>query len=296
MIENNKGETAKIILARLHSGSSVPTSGNFTETEYLQIKTQLDFERSLDSSWSSIFKVPHYRKRALVGFSTLLGGQLTGTLVINNYGPSLYKSLGYSGADDLILSGGWLVLGFFANIANAILLDRVGRKWLMAAGFAGCCVALIGEIVMLALFEGTSNRGGNIAAVFFLFLHLFFYGGCIDGSTYVYASEIWPTHLRAKGFSLSIAGLFVGSLTLLVSAPTAFDNIEWRFYLVMLSCSAFFVVAIAIFWPETRGLPLEEIAAKFGDDVTITLESVPEMTNTDSTKTASPDDSKEEYR
>lgn len=41
-----------------------------------------------------------------------------------------------------------------------------------AGGMVGCAVSLLLEIVMLALYQHTDNRGGNSAAVFFLFLHI----------------------------------------------------------------------------------------------------------------------------
>jgi hypothetical protein len=225
VIENGNHEAAHKVLKRVHHSAN-DSSDTFAEKEFLQIQNQLGYERTLPSSWKSIATVPQYRKRAFLGFGTLFTGQMTGTLVLNNYGPTLYASLGYGPGIALVITGAWISWGFFMNIANAILLDIFGRKWLMSVGLMGCAVSLLGEIIMLALYEGTTNRGGNIAAVFFIFLHLGFYGSCVDASTYVYASEIWPTHLRAKGFALSISGLFVGSLILLVSAPTGFANIK----------------------------------------------------------------------
>lgn len=41
-----------------------------------------------------------------------------------------------------------------------------------AGGMIGCAVSLLLEIIMLALYQHTNNRGGNSAAVFFLFLHI----------------------------------------------------------------------------------------------------------------------------
>ncbi|KAH7020461.1 sugar transporter family protein [Ilyonectria destructans] len=269
LVKNSNEETARHILNKIHKGADA--DGTLADDEFNQIKTQLAFERTLPSSWKSIFAVAHYRRRALIGFFTLFSAQLTGTMIIINYGPSLYALLGYGQAETLMITAGWITLGFPCNIINANLLDVIGRRWLLVIGLAGCCIALLGEIVMLALFSGTNNTGGNIAAVFFLFLHQTFYACCIDASTYVYACEIWPTHLRAKGFSLSIGGLFCGSLIMLMAAPTAFANIQWRFYLVTLCCSIISTVVIALTFPETKGLSLEEVAAKFGDDVAITL-------------------------
>ncbi|KAM0208789.1 hypothetical protein ACHAQD_011476 [Fusarium lateritium] len=272
LVEHDQHERAEIILKRIYRDTSDPTNHG-AQVEFAQIRAQVELERHLPSSWSSLFTVPHYRKRALIGFTTLLAGQLTGTTVINNYGPSLYAALGHGTSDSLALSAGWLTEGLVCNAINAVLLDYVGRKWLMVIGLCGCAVSLLGVSIMVALYGGTTNTGGNSAGVFFLYLHLTFYATCMDASTYVYGSEIWPTHLRGKGFAISCAGLFVGSLTLLEAAPTAFQTIGWRFYLIMMAFTIICVVIFAMAFPETKGLTLEEISALFGDEVA--LESTP---------------------
>ncbi|KAL4808578.1 general substrate transporter [Aspergillus unguis] len=266
LVEKDHLSKAKATLEKIYHDPSNPTNIGAAR-EYQQICAQLEFERDLPSSWASLFKVPHCRRRTLIGFITLLAGQLTGTTVINNDGPSLYKSLGHGPAASLALSAEWLTEGLVCNMFNAILLDYVGRKWLMTTGLAGCAVALLGAAIMVALYGGTTNTSGNAAGVFFLYLHLTFYATCMDASTYVFASEIWPTHLRAKGFAVSVAGLFVGSLTLLEAAPTAFETIGYRFYLIMMAFMIVCAIIFAVFFPETKGLTLEEIAVKFGDEV-----------------------------
>jgi H+/Cl- antiporter ClcA len=105
----------------------------------------------------------------------------------------------------------------------------------------------------------------------------------------VYTAELFPNHIRAKGFSFSIGILVLTTLvslhpllheSLILSnkrlrlprqtyvevAPTSLDAIGWRFYLVFIVISL--VGAIWVWWmfPETKGIPLEEIAAIFGDD------------------------------
>ena len=80
----------------------------------------------------------------------------------------------------------------------------------------GCGLALVGEVITLSLLKDESgSRSVASAAVFFLFLHVGFYASFVDATTYIYASEIWPTPLRAKGLSLSISGLFLASLAVL---------------------------------------------------------------------------------
>ncbi|KAF7548430.1 hypothetical protein G7Z17_g7062 [Cylindrodendrum hubeiense] len=265
LVERGHRDEALDIIKKLHH--SADGDDSFANNEFAQIERQLEYEHSLPSSWSSLFTVPSYRKRAIVGFLTMFCAQCSGTQVINNYGPFLYSKLGYGPKDQLLLQAGWISWGPIGNLINALLLDKLGRKTIMA----GTAVALLGEIIMLAVFGDSDNRAATSAAVFFLFLHIGFYGSCLDASTYVYASEIWPTQLRAKGCALSTSGLFVASLVLLMAAPTAFAAISWRYYLVFFSVTFVSIFIFGVFFPETKGLPLEEIAQKFGDHVEIHL-------------------------
>jgi hypothetical protein len=65
---------------------------------------------------------------------------------------------------------------------------------------------------MVATYSGTSNKVGNAFGVVFLFLFATFFASCVDATSYVYCSEIFPTHLRTSGVAASIFGLF--SMTL----------------------------------------------------------------------------------
>ena len=128
---------------------------------------------------------------------------------------------------------------------------------------------LIGECVVLSLLETRSDFSLSCLAIFFLFGHIFFCATCNDATTYIYASEIFPTHLRAKGLSVSLAGLFLASLAFTQGASNAFAAIGWKYYLIFLILSAIMVGIIYFFFPETKGLSLEEMSRVFGDPVAI---------------------------
>lgn len=89
----------------------------------------------------------------------------------------------------------------------------------------------------------------------------------LDGGQFVYLSEIFPTHLRAKGISLGMAGLNIINIVWLQVAPTAFQNIGWKFYLCFIVPGTVMALIILYWFPNTKGMPLEEIAALFGDEV-----------------------------
>jgi MFS family permease len=93
----------------------------------------------------------------------------------------------------------------------------------------------------------------------------------MDASSYVYSSEIFPTSIRAQGAGFSVSGLFVFSLIYTMCAPTAFNNIGWRYYLIFIIVPLIGAAIMYFFYPETKGLALEEIGAKFGDEVAVDL-------------------------
>ncbi|CAG9996134.1 unnamed protein product [Clonostachys byssicola] len=250
LIQNGMTDRAMQILSKLHETSDGGGQAGYAQREYDQIQQRLEQDKLLPRSWAAIFKIRSYRMRAIVGFLTMFCGQCTATQIINNYGPSLYASMGFDSTRQLLITAGWISVGILSNFASALLLDRVGRVKLMVIGFAGCAIALGLEGVMLALYQGTSNQAGIGAAVFFLFLHIVFYGGCIDATTYVYVTEIWPMHIRSKGSALATTGLFLSSLILQTVSPTAFARIGWRYYMVFTSVCVVSMVGIWLYFPE----------------------------------------------
>ena len=49
---------------------------------------------------------------------------------------------------------------------------------------------------------------------------------CVDAPSFVWAAEIFPTTLRAKGLSLAIFSYFVGTITFTAPAAVAFENMS----------------------------------------------------------------------
>ncbi|KAI1628310.1 general substrate transporter [Exophiala viscosa] len=217
----------------------------------------------------AFFTRPALRKRCFIGWLTMAAGQMTGTIVINNYGPFLYKKLGFSVTNQLLIQCGWISVCWLGNAFNAAVIDRIGRVRLLIFGLIGDVIALAGECATVAQYTKTGSPACAKAAVFFLFLHIGFYGWTIDASTYIYASEIFPNPLRARGIGISIAGLFMMVIIFTSAAPTAFDKIGWKYYLVFCLLTAMNAVIVWFTFPETKGKALEDIAEIFGDGIVL---------------------------
>jgi MFS family permease len=98
------------------------------------------------------------------------------------------------------------------------------------------------------------------------YLYVVSYSLFLDGPTYFYIGEIWPTHLRAQGYSLGLGMLCLAQIIWGQAAPTAFAKIGWKFYLFFIIFAAIGCIVALLFFPDTLHKPLEETAAMFGDD------------------------------
>jgi MFS family permease len=199
-----------------------------------------------------------------MGFAFI--GQSTGVLVLNNYGPTIYASLGFDTEYQLIFQCGWISVGIVFNLVGALIMDKTGRRPLLMIGVGGCCISLILEAAMVASFgEAGTNKAGLRMGVAAAYLFLAVYSVGVDVAGVVFYSELFPNHIRAKGIALSIAVIALTDLVYLQATATAFANIGWKFYLLFIIISGLGTVFVWWFLPETKNIPLEEMAKLFGD-------------------------------
>lgn len=84
--------------------------------------------------------------------------------------------------------------------------------------------------------------------------HFHSFSSSVDATSYIYAAEIFPTPVRAKGLAVSISGLFIATIIFLQVAPTAFDTIGWKYYLVFICITSILFVVVWLYFPEVRCL------------------------------------------
>ncbi|KAM0748443.1 general substrate transporter [Meredithblackwellia eburnea MCA 4105] len=267
IVEAGREDEARRILDQLHKNPNAEDPYEISRQEFKLIIEQNELEKTLDTSYGAILRVPSYRKRAFLCALTMFLYPSTGTLCITNYLPSLLAKMHFGPSAQLALAGGYITYAPFGNIVAANLLDHkfIGRKGLLKSGLVGCAIALIGETVSIN--KGINSTIGQRFAVFFLFLHLCVFATCLDAPSFVYSAEIWPNHLRAKGFSIGVGSLFLGAIIWLGAAGEAFKVMNEFFYCIFTGICVFGFVVIHFFWPETANVPLESMGLLFGDQV-----------------------------
>ena len=149
------------------------------------------------------------------------------------------------------------IAGAFGHLLAGQLVDRIGRKVTCAVFYSIAAVCIIG------LFQ-TDTMFGQ----YFWHITTVFFFNCAIGATHVYASELFPTELRATGYGWT-TNLF-GRVTevfipLLIGLLIPIMGISWGVTWVAIGpiIGALLILKYA---PETRGLTLEQIQQKLGAD------------------------------
>jgi len=91
------------------------------------------------------------------------------------------------------------------------------------------------------------------------------YSGALGPCAWIYASEIFPTHLRDKGVNISQAGQQMTTLWINQAWPVMFNNVGHDAYWILVGINLIGLTVVVLFWPETKGISLEHMDRIFGE-------------------------------
>jgi hypothetical protein len=126
-------------------------------------------------------------------------------------------------------------------------------------------------MALTKIYTGSDNDAGKAAAVSFIFLHSYAYSVFMYGTVWVYTTEIFQTHIRAKGTAICTFWGQAFGILLQQIGLTVFEDIGYLFYIVFIVCTSFAGLVYFFFLPETKGATLEDISRFFGDPVVATV-------------------------
>lgn len=202
-----------------------------------------------------------YRRALVYSFLIAFFNQFSGISFVLFYTPEILEKAGYGTGQSLLSAVPIGILNLLATLAGMYLIDRIGRRKLMYAGSIGYIFSL--SMIALSLYSGLPP-GFTLAFILcFILSHAVGQGAVI----WVFIAEIFPTRVRAFGQAWGAGWLngFAALTTLLGSVFMKEFAVAtvFAFFAVLMVGQLFFT---AFIMPETRGVSLEELDARFAPE------------------------------
>ncbi|WFC98250.1 hypothetical protein MYAM1_000975 [Malassezia yamatoensis] len=260
LLDMDRSEEAMQVLTDLHNSDdprNVRAKLEFWEIRQSVMQMRQEGDRSYSAMWHRL------RKRTLIGMSSQMFAQLNGINVISYYAPLVFESAGWVGRNALLMTGINAIIYVLSTIPSWFLVDSWGRRPILLSG-ALLCALTLGLCGMFLRAEMSYTPQAVVMCVVLFNASFGFSWGPIP---WAWTPEIMPLAFRAKGTSLSAAtnwlfNWIVGQLT-----PVLQESIQWRLYILHACFCLCSFVMVYYCYPETQGVPLEEMDAIFGDAV-----------------------------
>lgn len=235
-----------------------------SENQIAEIRAQLQADAKASAKRVPFF-TKRYRKVILMAFCIAMFNQLSGINAILYYAPMVMQEAGADESASYLMS---IAVGFMNLIATMLALtviDKLGRRTLMLVGSIGYLVSLGFLTFVMFKFEGnftsTSSWMVLVGLLAFIAAHAFGQGSVI----WVFISEIFPNRVRGRGQSFGSTTHWTFAALTSFAFPSMLSmfggGVSFLFFFLCMCGQLFWVLKIM---PETKGIPLEEMASTLG--------------------------------
>ncbi|KAL3420566.1 hexose carrier [Phlyctema vagabunda] len=269
LASHNRGSESLDVLERLHAHHM---SSDDIHALHNDIQRTVAYEESLGAGkWSDLLHNDNIQsqRRFLIACAIQAFQQLGGINALIYYSNTLFsESLGFSQHMSALMSGFLQTWFFVASFIPWLLIDRVGRRPLLLSMISVMAAVMVVQTGLVYNVEHktsiAASCGIGAAAMLFIFEGAFTIG--FQATVWVYPSEILPLRLRQRGSSVSTACNWIFNYLIVQITPISIDNIGYQTYIIFAVLNALWVPIIYLFFPETKGLELEDVDRLFAKD------------------------------
>ena len=198
-----------------------------------------------------------YRYPLFLAISIGAFNQLAGINAILYYLNSLFTNAGFSILSSYRHAVAIGATNLLFTVAGMSLIDKLGRKTLLLVGAAGCASCLAG----VAWVFGTRSHPG--ALLWLLVTFVAFFSVSQGAVIWVYIGEIFPTSVRAKGQGVGSASHWFMNAVIAQMFPVVVNRMSTATPFVFFAAATVVqLIVVAWFFPETKGLTLEQLQRK----------------------------------
>ncbi|KAM0696922.1 hypothetical protein Q7P36_002993 [Cladosporium allicinum] len=263
LIANDRKEEAHAILAKYHAAGD--RNSPLVVREMSEIIDTIELEKQAQGTgWGALVATPGNRKRLFIVVCLGTFAQWNGIGVVSYYLTLVLNSVGITDPFMQTLINGLLqIFNFGAALGAAFLVDRLGRRTLFTWSGIGMLISYIVWTACSAVNDQTGNTSAGIVVIVCLFTFFFHYDIAYTPLLMSYSTELLPYNIRSKGLTCELLAIYSSLVIAAFCNPIGMENIGYRYYIVFCCLLAVFLVVTYLFFPETKGRSLEEIAEIF---------------------------------
>ncbi|WP_200830064.1 sugar porter family MFS transporter [Microbacterium sp. SLBN-154] len=260
LISQGKYDEARAIFARL-----VP------EADLNQTMKDLEQAIAADKKSKGVsLRGPRFGLQGIVWVGIILSvfQQFVGINVIFYYSTTLWRAVGFTEQNSLLISVITSVTNVLVTIVAIVLVDRVGRKPILLTGSVMMTVSLGAMALSFAFAEtvdGEVSLPGAWGPIALVAANLFVigFGASWGPLVWVLLGEIFPSRIRGKALGVAAGAQWIANFLITVSFPAMSSwslPLTYAMYAIFAGLS-FVYVLLKI--PETKGMELEQTETLF---------------------------------
>ncbi|XP_048532705.1 sugar transporter ERD6-like 4 isoform X6 [Triticum urartu] len=207
-----------------------------------------------------------FRMPLILGIGLLVLQQLSGINAILFYAGSIFKAAGVTNSN--LAACGVGVIGLLATGATTWLLDRAGRRILLIISSAGTTLSLLAIAVIFFLKDNVSQDSDmyyilSMVSLFAIVAYVITFSFGMGAIPWVIMSEILPVSIKSLAGSFATLANWLTSFGITMTANLLLSWSAGGTFACYTLVSAFTLVFIILWVPETKGRTLEEIQWSF---------------------------------
>jgi sugar porter (SP) family MFS transporter len=242
-----RGETEQATASLAQIGMT----GEAARAEIAMIRAALsETKETVALSWT-LHRKPILLAMLVAGFN-----QLSGINAILYYLNDIFAKAGDLSPNlQAIIIG---VVNMVFTLIGMLLIDKLGRRTLLLIGAAGMsvCLAIAGLALLHILPDGV--------LLYALIGFIAFFAPSTGAVIWVYISEVFPTAVRARGSAVGASTHWGLNAVIAAIFPTVAAwsaGLPFLFFAAMMAVQ---FIVVLVYFPETKGVPLEDMEAKLG--------------------------------
>ncbi|KAL6639550.1 hypothetical protein ACP70R_023280 [Stipagrostis hirtigluma subsp. patula] len=232
------------------------------DSEFMDIVRAVDEAHKNEEGACQRLFSKQYRHCLAMGVAIPLFYELTGMTVITIFLPVLFRTVGFSSQKAILGSVINSMVNLVGSLMGSLVVDHIGRRFLLIMGGLGMVLCQVAISWIMAAHLGKHEgvvMPHNYATAMLILMLLCVFSFSVSWSVvrWPVLSEIYPVEVRSAGQAMSISIWLCLTFVELQAFIKMLCAMKYAVFLFHAGCLLVGTILVALFLPETKGVPLE---------------------------------------